>query len=107
MSRAERAAGGAAAVAALALLPLLGACSWIPFLNSDGPVLTNPAVVACERKARALGYDGVGEHESAPLGGGRYTVVLDFRQNEGYGQVSCAFDPDKGPQVAPPKAAQK
>lgn len=104
MSKADR---GAAVAAAAALLPLLGGCSWIPFLNSDAPHLTNPAVVACERKASDLGYNGVGEHESVPGGGGRYTVVLDIRQNEGYGQISCAFDPDKGPQIAPPKAPPK
>lgn len=83
-------------------------CSWIPFIGSDdGPHLTNAAVEACERKADALGYDRVAELESRPGSNGRYTVVLDVRQNEGYGQVSCAFDPVKGAEIAPPQAARK
>ena len=88
---------------ALAGAAWLGGCSWIPFIgSSDGPHLSNPAVEACRRKAEDLGYDGAGERASSPLGGGRYTVVLDIRQNQGYGQVTCTFDPAKGADLPPP-----
>jgi len=87
---------------------LLGACSWLPFVGGDtGPHLTNPAVQACEDKASALGYDGVAEHETTPGKDGSYTVVLDVLRHEGYGQVSCSFDPAKGAQLPPPPAAPK
>lgn len=87
---------------------LLGACSWLPFIGGDtGPHLTNPAVQACEDKASALGYDGVAEHETTPGKNGSYTVVLDVLQHEGYGQVSCSFEPAKGAQLPPPPAAPK
>ena len=39
---------------------------------------------------------------SAPLGDGRYTVVLDIRQNQGYGRVTCSYDPKKGADLPPP-----
>jgi hypothetical protein len=83
----------------------IGGCSWIPFLNSDAPELRNPAVEACLGKADDLGYDGAGERESAPLGEGRYTVVLDVRQNQGFGQVTCNYDPKKGADLPPPQPA--
>lgn len=86
----------------LALALSLGGCSWIPFLSSDGPHLTNPAVEACLRQADKLGYDGVGERQSAPIAKGGYSVTLDFRQNEGYGQVTCTWDPAKGADLPPP-----
>ncbi|HWI29543.1 MAG TPA: hypothetical protein VN668_21395 [Stellaceae bacterium] len=89
-------------LAALAAALLLGGCSYIPFIGSDGPQIRNPAVDACESKARSVGYDGVGERQSAPGKDGRYTVVLDIRQNEGYGQITCAFDPKTGAEVPPP-----
>ena len=96
------AAGAAALLAA-------GGCSWIPFIGSgDGPHLTNPAVDACRRKARDLGYDDPAERSSAPGADGRYTVVLDIRQNQGYGQVTCTFDPAKGADLPPaPKPGEK
>jgi hypothetical protein len=95
------------AVIASGLVLLLGGCSWIPFLGDSAPHLTNPAVAACEHKADSLGYDGVGERQSAPESNGRYTVILDVLQNQGYGQVSCTYDPAKGADLAPPVAAQK
>lgn len=86
---------------------LIGSCSWIPFIDSDGPHLTNAAVEACKRKADALGYNEASERQSTPGSDGRYTVMLDIRQNQGYGQISCAWDPAKGADIAPPKAAGK
>jgi len=87
---------------------LIGGCSGIPLIgSSDGPHLTNPAVEACKRKASELGYDGVGERQSAPGPEGRYTVQLDVRENQGYGQVTCAFDPATGADVPPRKAPAK
>jgi hypothetical protein len=86
---------------------LTAGCSWIPFMGSDGPELTNSAVRACENKAEEVGYHGVGERESTPEKGGAYTVVLDVRQNEGYGELRCAYSPTKGAEVAPPKTAQE
>jgi hypothetical protein len=86
---------------------LAAGCSWIPFVNSDGPQITNGAVEACEQKAETLGYHGVGERESTPEKAGAYEVELDIRQNEGYGEIPCAYTPGKGAQIAPPKTAQK
>jgi hypothetical protein len=86
---------------------LAAGCSSIPFINSDGPHLTNAAVKACVDKADALGYRGVGERESTPEKAGAYEVVLDIRQNEGYGQIRCAYSPTKGADIAPPKTALK
>ena len=81
----------------------LGACSWMPFIGSDeGPHLANPAVDACRHKAEELGYDEPGERVSAPTGEGRYTVVLDVREHQGFGQVTCTFDPAKGADLPPP-----
>jgi len=78
----------------------LAACSYIPFVgSSDGPHLTNAAVEACKRKADDLGYEGVGERQTTPEAEGRYTVVLDVRQQEGYGQITCTFDPSKGAEI--------
>jgi hypothetical protein len=80
------------------------ACTWIPFIGSTGgPRLTNAAVEACEGKAREVGYRGIGERQSMPGPEGRYTVELDVREDNGYGQVSCTFDPAKGAEIAPPK----
>lgn len=86
---------------------LAAGCSWMPSFGSNGPHLTNAAVKACKDKADALGYRGVGERESTPEKAGAYEVVLDIRQNEGYGQIRCAYSPAKGAEIAPPKAAQK
>jgi hypothetical protein len=83
----------------------LAGCSWIPFLNSGAPHLSNPAVQACLSKADDLGYDRVGERESVPLEGGRYTVVLDVSQDQGFGQVTCTWDPKKGADLPPPRSA--
>lgn len=86
----------------------IGGCSWIPFIgSSDGPHLTNPAVEACRHKAEDLGYEDVGERQSAPTAGGGYTVELDVRQNEGFGQVSCTWNPAKGADLPPPKPPEK
>jgi hypothetical protein len=84
----------------------LAACSWLPPLPGfgGGPHLTNPAVEACKRKAETAGYEGVGERQSAPQGSeGAYTVTLDVRENAGYGQVTCTYDPKKGAEVPPRK----
>jgi hypothetical protein len=81
---------------------LVGGCSWIPFFGSNDEHLTNAAVEACQSKAEDLGYDGAGERESVPLGDGRYSVVLDVRQNQGFGQVTCSYDPKKGADLPPP-----
>ena len=81
----------------------LGACSWMPFIGSDeGPHLANPAVDACRKKAKDLGYVDPGERVATPTGEGRYTVVLDVRQHQGFGQVTCSFDPGKGADLPPP-----
>ncbi len=86
----------------------IGGCSWIPFIgSSDGPQLTNPAVEACRDKAEDLGYEDVGERQSSPTAGGGYTVQLDIRENEGFGQVTCTYDPAKGADLPPPKPPQK
>lgn len=104
----ERARERRAGLLAPALALLVAGCSWIPFVGGeDGPHLTNPAVHACEDKADSLGYEGIAEHETTPGAEGRYTVVLDVRQNEGYGQISCAYDPAKGAEIAPPPQAKK
>ncbi len=86
----------------------IGGCSWIPFFGDAGaPHLTNTAVQACRQKADDLGYDGTSERESAPLGDGRYTVVLEVRQHEGFGQIVCTYDPAKGADVPPLKLPEK
>jgi hypothetical protein len=91
--------------AALLMLPL-AACSYIPFVgSSDGPHLTNAAVEACLRKAGDMGYDGAGERQSTPGADGRYTVVLDVRQQQGYGQVTCTYDPAQGAEIEQQKPA--
>lgn len=81
---------------------LLGGCSYLPFFGSGGPHLTNDAVAACERKARDLDYSGIGEHQSTPAAEGRYTVVLDVLTPNGYGTVTCSYDPQKGADLPPP-----
>ena len=86
---------------------LLAGCSWIPFIGDDGPHLTNPAVEACRAKARDAGYDGVSERQSAPGKDGSYSVTLDVLQSQGYGQITCAYDPKKGASVPPLKATGK
>jgi len=84
----------------------LAACSYVPFVGtSDGPHLTNAAVEACKRKADDLGYEGVGERQTTPEADGRYTVILDVRQQEGYGQITCAYDPAKGAEIKQEKPA--
>jgi hypothetical protein len=85
---------GAVAVAGLA------ACSYLPFVgSSDGPHLTNDAVEACKRKADDLGYEGIGERQATPEANGRYSVILDVRRQQGYGQITCAYDPAKGAEI--------
>jgi hypothetical protein len=96
--------GGWLAIAGAALI---GGCSWVPFLGVGDPHLTNAAVEACKDKADDLGYEGAGERESAPLGDGRYSVVLDIRQNEGFGQVTCTYDPNKGADLPPLKPKEE
>ena len=84
----------------------LAACSWLPSVPGlgGGRHVTNPAVEACKSKAEQAGYDSVGERQSAPAGGeGHYTVVLEFRENAGYGQITCTYDPQKGAEIPPPK----
>jgi hypothetical protein len=82
----------------------LAGCSWIPFVgDSDGPHLSNAAVDACKRKAGDMGYSGAGERLATPGAEGRYTVVLDVRQQQGFGTVTCTYDPAKGAQIEQPK----
>jgi len=84
----------------------LAACSYVPFVGgSDGPHLTNAAVEACKRKADDLGYEGIGERQTTPEAEGRYTVILDVRQQQGYGQITCAYDPAKGAEIKQEKPA--
>jgi hypothetical protein len=83
-----------------------GACSHVPFIGSgDGPHLTNAAVEACKRKADDLGYDGIGERQSMPGADGRYTIILDVREQQGFAQITCAYDPAKGAQIDKEKPA--
>lgn len=84
---------------------LLAGCSWLPFVNSGAPHLTNPAVEACEKKAADMKFGGVGERQATPLADGRYTVVLDVRDKDGYVEKTCTYDPKTGAEIAvePPK----
>jgi hypothetical protein len=83
----------------LAMVWLAG-CSWIPFVGeSDGPHLSNAAVDACKRKAGDMGLSEPGERVSTPGAEGRYTVVLDVRNPQGFGQVTCTYDPAKGAEI--------
>lgn len=84
---------------AAAMSAALAGCSWIPIIGAGAPHLTNDAVEACKKKARDQDFSGVGERQSAPLGGGRYTVVLDAKKRDGYTTVTCAFDPEKGAEL--------
>jgi hypothetical protein len=86
-------------------LAALAACSWLPSVPSltGSPHLTNAAVEACKSKAEDAGYGGVGERQSAPTAEGGYTVTLDVRENAGYGQITCSYDPKKGAEVPPQK----
>ena len=87
-----------------ALIVLLGGCSWMPFTgDSDGPHLSNAAIDACKRKADDMGLNGAGERLSTPGAEGRYTVVLDVRNTQGFSQVTCTFDPTKGAEIEQPK----
>lgn len=82
----------------------LAGCSWMPFVGeSDGPHLANAAIDACMRKADDMGYSDAGERQATPGAGGRYTVVLDVRQKQGFGTVTCTYDPAKGAQIEQPK----
>jgi hypothetical protein len=98
-------------VAAAALA--LGGCSYlpsmpsVPFVGGGGDHLTNDAVEACKRKAGDLGYDGVGERQSEPTGGGKYTVILEVLGPNGYSTVPCSYDPAKGADLPPPPKAGK
>ena len=84
---------------------LLTGCSWMPFVGeSDGPHLSNAAVDACKRKADDMGLSGAGERLSSPGAEGRYTVVLDVRNQQGFSQVTCAYDPAKGAEIQQPKS---
>jgi len=87
----------------LAIAPLLAGCfSWLPDLPSIGSGasrLTNAAVEACEKAAREKGFHSPSERQSNPAGEGRYTVVLDVRDRDGYTQATCAYDPASGAKI--------
>jgi hypothetical protein len=85
------------------VMVVLTGCSWIPFFGeSDGPHLANAAVDACKRKADDMGLADAGERLSSPGAEGRYTVVLDIRNRQGFSQVTCAYDPAKGAEIQQP-----
>ncbi len=67
------------------------------------PHLTNSAVEACERKADEQGYEGISERTSTPLAAGRYSVILDVQETNGYTQVTCSFDPQSGATIEKPR----
>lgn len=91
---------------AVAAAASLVACSYVPLVGSgDGPHLTNAAIEACKQKADDLGYDGIGERQSTPGADGRYTVILDVREQQGFGQITCAYDPAKGAEIDKQKPA--
>lgn len=75
----------------------------IPIINSDAPHLTNPAIEACKKKAEER-YGEVGEHQTTPLGDGRYTIVLNVEEKQGYALKTCRFDPATGASLEEPKA---
>jgi hypothetical protein len=87
----------------MALAPLLAGCFGFGFDFGAAPPATNPAVVACEQKARDQGYDDVGQLQVMPLGEGRYSIELQTHDDRGYGQTSCTYDPKTGATVPPPK----
>lgn len=68
----------------------------LPGLDLDPPHLTNEAVEACEKAAADKGFERPGERQSTPTGEGRYTVVLDVRDRDGYTQATCTYDPKTG-----------
>ncbi len=74
----------------------------IPIINSDAPHLTNPAIEACKKKAEER-YGEVGEHQTTPLGEGRYTIVLNVEEKQGYALKTCRFDPATGASLEEPK----
>jgi len=87
----------------VAIAPLLAGCfSWMPDLPSIGSGasrLTNAAVEACEKAARKKGFDSPSERQTTPTGEGRYTVILDVRDRDGYTQASCAYEPATGAKI--------
>ncbi len=94
---------GRGIVAIIAVAPLLTGCfSWLPDLpsfGSGGPRLTNAAVEACENAAKKKGFDAPSERQSTPAGEGRYTVVLDVRDRDGYTQATCTYEPASGAKI--------
>lgn len=84
-------------LAAAGLAPLLAGCFSFSF-GSTAPA-TNPAVQACEDKARDQGYSDVGQLQVLPLGDGRYSIQLETYDDGSYGQTPCTYDPKTGAQV--------
>jgi hypothetical protein len=79
----------------------LSGCSYFPSLSLGGPHLSNPAVEACEAKASEK-FGGVGERQSTPGENGHYTVILDVRNDNGYGTATCTYDPSTGARIETP-----
>ena len=93
-------------VFALAAMPALVGCSYVPLVGSDDARLTNPAAVACMREADQQGLDPAGERQATPSGEGRYTVVLEVRGRAGYTLVTCNYDPASGAKIEKPGGAK-
>jgi hypothetical protein len=89
-------------VTVAALAWLLGACSIMPDMPSfagGGTPMTNDAVEACKRAARAAGYSNVGQQQVTPADDGRYVVTLQGEGDNGYENRTCVFDPASGARI--------